>query len=82
MIFMQEGAVESLKKMVLKENQRKSRTQRVIENSLNPTELKELKELLRDEAIVLRVVFEVLIKRGLRLSYSGLYEYRKQVMAR
>jgi hypothetical protein len=74
--------VESLRKKVLKENQKKSRTQRTIERSLNPAELKELEELLRDEGIVLRVVHEVLIQRGVRLSYSGLYQYRIQVMAR
>ena len=68
--------------MVLRENHKKSRTQRAIESSLSPTELKELDELLLDKTIVLRVVFEVLIKRGVRLSYSGLYKYRNQVMAR
>ena len=74
--------MESLRKTVLKENQKKSRTQRALERSLNPTEIKELEGLLRDEAIILRVVYEVLIERGVRLSYSGLYQYRIQVMAR
>ena len=74
--------MESLRKKVLKENQKKSRTQRTIERALSPTELQELEELLRDEGIVLRVVHEVLIQRGIQLSYSGLYQYRIQVMAR
>lgn len=70
-----------LKTKVLKANHRKSRAERAIEANLNPTELRELRELLKDESIILRAVYEVLIARGVKISYSSLYSYRQKMTA-
>ena len=82
MIFIQESALTDLKTKVLKANHRKSRVERAIESTLKPQELRELRELLRDETIVLRSIYEVLIARGVHVSYSSLYSYRQKISAR
>ncbi len=70
-----------LKPKVLNATHRKSRAERAIEANLNPTELRELRELLKDESIILRAVHEVLIARGVKISYSSLYSYRQKMTA-
>lgn len=62
-------------------SKRTYRTDLLIERSLKPKELAELHELLRDDFVQLTAVHRVLIRRGIRLSYSSLHRYRESLRA-
>lgn len=72
----------SLKSEVQAAHVRTLRTDRLIENSLNDKDLKELYELFRDDSITTMAIHKVLIGRGIHASYSSLHRYRGQVKAK
>jgi len=70
----------SLKTSVLQDASRKTRTERLIEQRLTKQELKELRDLFRDQTITLRSIHNALRTRKVAVSYSALYSLRQKVL--